>query len=311
MRALVFTAPQQVAVLDVESPTAISDEVLVDVAAVGVCGSDLHGISGAGWRQPPLVLGHEIAGTDPSGRRVAVNPLASCGECDSCLRGRPNLCRDRRLVGVHRPGGFAQQVAVPSRSLHELPATLGWDAAALIEPLANVVHAHALSGGLRGVRVGVIGAGALGLLYAALAAVDQPSLLTVADPSERRLEVATAVGAHQVVERLSGEYDVVLDAVGIAQTRQDSTQMLRPGGLAIWLGLAQPTVVLDANALVRDEKQILGSFAYTDAEFGEAVRRTGDLDLSWATSVPLEESAAVFLDLAAGRSDIVRAVIRP
>ena len=311
MRALVFTAPHEMDVLDVDEPTPESDEVVIKVEAVGVCGSELHSISGTGWRQPPLVMGHEVAGTDPDGRRVAINPLAACGRCDSCERGASNLCRVRKLLGVQRPGGYAELVAAPRESLHVIPDELSWAEAALIEPLANAVHASRLAGSLEGARVGIIGAGALGLLCTAVISQAHPSDVTVADPSRGRLAVAEQVGAHNVTDRLVDEYDVIIDAVGAAVTRVDSIDRIRPGGTAVWLGLAQPEVTLDGNAIVREEKRVVGSFAYSDAEFAEAIRLSGLTDLSWTTSVALEDSAGVFLDLVAGRSDIVRAVIRP
>lgn len=311
VRALVFTAPNQMDVLDVDEPSAGDGEVLVRVEAVGVCGSELHSISGSGWRQPPLVMGHEVVGTDPDGRRVAINPLVACRQCDSCLRGASNLCRTRELLGVQRPGGYAELVAAPRDSLHLVPDELGWAEAALIEPLANAVHASRLAGPLGGARVAIIGAGALGLLCTAVVGHANPSALTVADPSKGRLTVAERVGALEVTDRLHEEYDVIIDAVGASVTRVDSIERLRPGGTAIWLGLAQQEATLDGNAIVRSEKRVLGSFAYSDAEFGEAIRLSTLTDLGWTTSVALEESAAVFLDLVAGRSDIVRAVIRP
>lgn len=311
MRALVFTAPRRMDVLDVADPVPSADEVVIDVEAVGICGSELHGISGAGWRRPPLVMGHEIVGVDPTGRRVAVNPLLACGSCDACARGQENLCRTKQLVGVQRPGGFAERVAVPHETLHDIPESLSWGEAALIEPLANAVHACRLVGPLGGARVAVIGAGALGLLCAAVAAQDSPAQLTVADPSAPRLAVATAVGADEVTSRLDGEFDVVIDAVGAPATRNDSIARLRAGGTAVWLGLAVPEVAIDGNAVVRDEKRVLGSFAYDGAEFAEAIALAPLTDLSWTTSVGIEESAAVFMELSEGRSDIVRAVIRP
>ena len=311
VRALVFTGINQMELLDVDEPVPSSDEVLVSVESVGVCGSELHGISGGSWRQPPLVMGHEIAGVDPDGRRVVINPLSACGSCDSCERGQTNLCRKRVLLGVQRPGGFAEYVAAPRAGLHVLPEEVGWEAAALIEPLANAVHATRLAGDLSGARVAVIGAGALGLLCTAVVATQSPSWITVADLSISRLAVAKSVGASSTTGRLDGEYDVVIDAVGVQASRTDSLDRLRPGGTTVWLGLAHAEATLHGNAVVREEKRVTGSFAYTNAEFAEAIRLAALTDLTFATSVALEDSAQVFLDLVAGRSDIVRAVIRP
>src|SRR5690349_18248466 len=126
MRALVFTAPSVVELLDVPPPRADGDGVLLDVRAASICGSELHGFRQVGFRQPPLIMGHEFTGTTADGRRVVVNPLISCGRCDLCRRGCPQICRQRELLGVQRPGGFAEQVVVPPSALYDLPAGMGW-----------------------------------------------------------------------------------------------------------------------------------------------------------------------------------------
>src|SRR5215213_4965242 len=101
MRALVFTKPGTVELLDAPDPEPAAGEVLVKVRAVGICGSELHGIRSAGFRRPPLIMGHEFAGSTADGRRVTVNPLLSCGVCDLCLMGRDHLCRERAILGIH------------------------------------------------------------------------------------------------------------------------------------------------------------------------------------------------------------------
>ena len=130
MKALVFTAPGVVEIQEVPDVVAGDGEVVVHVDRAGICGSELHGIQTPGFRVPPLVMGHEFVGRLDDGRRVAINPLTSCGECDLCRRGRTQLCRSRQLLGVHRAGGFAERVAVPQNAVHEIP-----------EPIANAVHA--------------------------------------------------------------------------------------------------------------------------------------------------------------------------
>src|SRR3954464_15768609 len=164
VRAMVFTKPGVVEMLDVDQPKAGPGEVLVQVAACGICGSELHGISKPGFREPPLVMGHEFSGTTPDGRRVTVNPVVSCGSCDLCRLGREQLCRSRAIIGIHRPGAFTSQVAVPESAAHELPEGLWWEQAALIEPLANAVHAWALAGATTDARVGILGAGTIGVV---------------------------------------------------------------------------------------------------------------------------------------------------
>lgn len=311
MRALVFTAPSVVELLDVERPTASAGNVLVDVRAAGICGSELHGFHSVGFRKPPLVMGHEFAGVTPEGRRVVVNPLISCGTCDLCGRGAPQLCRHRELLGVHRPGGFAEEVAVPESALHDLSPDMDWETATLVEPLANAVHAwtHVESQAPR--KVAVIGAGPIGLVVLLVARDSGVDDITVVDRSTSRLELAAALEATRCSTELAGEFDVIVDAVGAAATRSVAVDLLRPGGTTVWLGLAEDATNFSGNGLVRGEKHVVGSFTYTPRDFAEALARAEHLDLGWTTSVAMADAEATFMRLADGASDPVKAVIRP
>jgi len=311
MRAMVFTRPGVVEMLDVEEPQPGPDEVVLSVALAGICGSELHGIGKPGFRQPPLVMGHEFAGVTDEGRRVTVNPIGHCGDCDLCRVGSDNLCRNRAIVGIHRAGAFAERVAVPAGLLHALPDSLSWEAAAMVEPLANAVHAWNLAGAPRDARVGVIGAGTIGLVSLLAAQAGGAGEVTVVDPSTDRQQLAQKLGATAVGAQLEGEYDVVIDAVGLPVTHQASVDRLRPGGVTVWLGLMSDEAAFDSMALVRTEKTVRGSFAYTDKEFAAAIDLAADVDLAWGEVFPLERGAEIFTDLMNGRSDVVKALLRP
>jgi threonine dehydrogenase-like Zn-dependent dehydrogenase len=323
VKALVFTAPGQVELLDVPEPDPAPGEALVEVRAAGICGSELHGARRPGFRQPPLIMGHEFAGTGAGGEAVVVNPILSCGRCAECRRGLRHVCREREIIGVHRAGGFAERVAVPASALRPLPPGLPWEAAALIEPAANAVHAWNQAGralgasgapgadGARGARVAVIGCGAIGLLCAATALSGGAGRVEVTDLSPARLAAAQRLGAQVAGPGLSGEYDVVIDAVGSAATRAASVAHQRPGGVAVWLGLAEEEAGFDANALIRSEKRVLGSFAYRDEEFAQATARIGDWDLTWAAGYPLAAAAGVFTDLMNGGLHPLKALLLP
>lgn len=310
MRALVFTAPGVVELQDVPRPLTGDGELVLDVKAAGICGSELHGFRSVGFRTPPLVMGHEFAGTTADGRRVVVNPLLSCGACDLCRRGLPQVCRSRRLLGLNRSGGFAEQVSVPVSAVHEMPDTLSWEGAALVEPLANAAHAWRRAGGEAGARTAIIGAGTIGLVCTLWAVRAGAGDVTVVDRSASRLQVAARVGATATATELDGEYDLVIDAVGSAQTRGSAVTHLRPGGTTVWLGLAETQAELDGPDLVRAEKTVMGSFAYHPQDFQAALAAAPELDLGWATPIGLEDSARVFLHLAEGALDPVKAVIR-
>lgn len=310
MRALVFTRPGVVEVLDVAEPVVGDDEVVVEVAAAGICGSELHGIGKPGFRTPPLVMGHEFAGTTADGRRVTVNPIVHCGRCDLCLGGLTQICRRRTIVGIHRPGAFAERVSVPRSMVHELPADMAWERAAMVEPLANGVHAWALAGKPEGARVGVIGAGTIGLVSYLAARHGGAGEIVVADLAPDRLSAARKLGA-ETATALEGEFDVVIDAVGLAATHAASVERLRPGGTAVWIGLMGTDPAFDTADFVRTEKRVIGSFAYTDAEFGAAVALACRVDLGWVEVFPLSQGAEIFTELMHGRTDVVKALLTP
>lgn len=308
MKALVFTAAGVVEYLDRPEPVLKEGETLVTVRSSAICGSELHGFRSLGFRMPPLIMGHEFAGVASDGRRVVVNPLLSCGECGYCAGGQPQLCAERQLIGVNRDGGFAEHVAVPSTALRSLPEEVSWLDAALIEPLANAVHAVSLAGEAAG-RVGVIGAGPIGLVCG-LVARALGSDVTVTDVSAERRATAAALGL-VAAERLDGDFDAVIDAVGVPASRHSAVAACRPGGTAVWVGLAVDNVELSGNAIVRGEKKVVGSFAYSCAEFDRAIELATRLDLSWSTAIPLSRSQEVFYALAAGDRSMVKAVIVP
>jgi 2-desacetyl-2-hydroxyethyl bacteriochlorophyllide A dehydrogenase len=311
MKALVFTGPGAVELRDVPEPEPADGEVVVHVRSAGICGSELHGVRHPGFRVPPLIMGHEFAGVSDFGDPVIVNPVLSCGQCGLCRNGRRQLCRRRALLGVHRSGGFAERVAVPKRALRPLPETLTWDGGALVEPAANAVHAWRLSGASEGADVAVLGCGAIGLLCLLIALAEGAASVTVTDLSPDRLALAKTLGATATGLQEEGEYDAIFDAVGSAATREQSMRHQRPGGVSVWLGLAEPAASFDGNALVREEKRITGSFAYTDAEFDRAAELVRAWDLSWVTGYPLGDGAEIFTSLMNGASRPVKAMLRP
>ena len=287
---------------EVDAPTAGEGEVVLEVAATGICGSELEGVrTPNSTRVPPLVMGHEIVGC-PIGTNqlVAVNPLLSCGLCDQCEAGRTNLCRHRQLVGLHRPGGFAELVAVPASRCRPLPDGLDIGFAVLAEPLANGLHAvrqaeRQLDGVPR--SLGVIGAGMLGIASAFAAIRAGVAEVTVADLSEERRSLAAETMDVTGTARLEGEFDAVVDAVGVGATRADAVDRLRAGGVAVWIGLQDPDPGFDSLALVREERMVCGTYAYLDAEFEEAIKLCCGADPRWVERVQLASAAERFTEL--------------
>jgi threonine dehydrogenase-like Zn-dependent dehydrogenase len=228
-----------------------------------------------------------------------------------CRRGLDHLCRSRSIIGIHRSGGFGERVAVPTGQLHVIPKSLSWDSAALIEPLANAVHAWDMVAGQKPQRVGVIGAGSIGLVCLLVARHGGAADVVVADTSSARLELALTLGATRTVEKLEGEFDAIFDCVGLPATRAISVDRLRPGGRSIWLGLMKRDPGFDSLGLIRQEKTVMGSFAYAAHQFVKAVDLASVVNLSWGKSFPLDDGVKIFTQLMDGRTDVTKALLRP
>src|ERR1041385_3251328 len=209
MRALLLSKPAHLEIADLPMPSPGPDEVLVRVAACGICGSDVHGYDGSsGRRIPPLVMGHEAAGTVAEigsrveglarGDRVTFDSTLYCGDCDFCRRGEVNLCDRRQVIGVscqdfRRAGAFAEFVVVPSRIVYRLPDSLPFTEAAMLEAVAVALHAVSLAPAAADAVV--VGAGMIGLLIVQALRVAGCSRVLVTDVDESRLKLAEKLGA--------------------------------------------------------------------------------------------------------------------
>ena len=303
MRALVWTAPRSVELRDEPEPVASEGETVVTVLATGVCGSDLNGVRGLSKRRiPPLILGHEATVRDDKGKLFVAFPLATCGRCDRCLEGATNLCSDRSLLGLHRPGTFAERVAVPVHNLIPVPPGLGIVPASLTEPLATAMNIARTEGVFAGRTVLVIGCGSIGLL-ATYAFSRLGATVHATDPVEGRRAVAQELGANAVLAT-SGEvtpeaYDIVVDAVGIAATWALAVASVRTGGSIAIVGLGQPEGLVPMGAVVQRGITLRGYYAYTRDDFDAALHllASSPPPLEWVQPVPLEEGAEVLLRL--------------
>lgn len=305
-----------------------SGEVVLRPGAVGICGSEVEGYLGRmGNRTPPLVMGHEFAGEvvgageaagEWLGRRVAVNPLVSCGHCRLCRSGLGNVCPNRVFIGIHQDGAFADLVRAPSSSLRALPDELDIRTGALVEPLANGVHAVRL--GLTGQpadSVAVIGAGTIGLVTLQAALLNEIPSVAVIEPIAARRERARTLGAHSVhadagdARAVADElgFDLILDAAGAQATRAMAIDLVRPGGRVVCIGLAANDTTLPFHIVVREQITIIGSYAYTMADFERALHwlageraSIGEL----APVLPLEDGPDAFARLAQSPPDQVK-----
>jgi len=303
MKALVYVGDAKVRQLEVDAPRPAAGEVLVRVLQAGVCGTDMCVVRDERPKaEAPMTLGHEFVGLrEDTGERVIVNPLLACGHCRSCGEGRAHLCASRQVIGVHRNGGFADAVAVPEGNL--VPAGRATiTQAAMADPIATALHAYRLAADAIGSGpVAILGAGSIGLSLLFVLKRFGVKDITVTDLSPERRAFADAGGADRTAEAIDGSYDAIFDSVGAAATRRDAALKVRPGGVAVLVGLHSADLSFPAGPLIGGERTVKGSFGYTPDEFREAVSMLPDLDTQWVHAVPFAEAERMFTRLLEGR----------
>lgn len=320
MRALLWTGPMAAEVTEQPEPVVPPGSELVEVVCCGVCGSDLHGYRGhSPVRTPPLVLGHEVVGT-AGAELVVVNPLVGCGQCRLCADGLPNLCPRRGLLGLDRPGAFAERVVAPAANLIPVPPGLDPLVAALTEPLATPLGALSRLE-LREAVVLVAGCGPIGLLSAWVARRLGAAFVAAFDVDARRVEAARTVTDFASVDaaeasRLAREagggvgVDVGIDAVGVEATTRALVESARPGGRVLVIGLGTTEARIPIGTLVRWGIELTGVYAYTPDDFRAAVAMLaeGPPPAEWIATEPLADGPRVLSDLASGRDARVKVV---
>lgn len=283
MRAAVLHPPGEIRIEQRERPAPGPREVLVQVTAVGVCGSDVHyyehGRIGPMVVEAPMVLGHESAGRvvelgegasrHSVGDRVTLEPGVPCGRCRECRGGRYNLCEDVRFFATPPiDGAFADFVAIHEDFAFALPDSLSDEEGALMEPLSVGIWACRKAGVSAGDRVLVTGAGPIGLLAMQCALAYGATEVTVSDVNEQRLQVAERTGATRVLTPRDGlelEADALIECSGHPDALRDGIAALRPAGTAVLVGMGpeeQGTVPL--SVIQRREIWVTGTFRYAN-----------------------------------------------
>lgn len=333
MKALVYTQPRELQLQTRPYPALAEGEVVLKIEAVGICGSDMHAWHGHDpRRQPGLVLGHEFvgcivgsaAGGYEPGTRWTGNPLITCGVCEYCVQGRNNLCTDRTMVGMTRPGAYAEYMSLPASSLVAIPQDMPARTAALTEPAATAWHAinlsmRALVRPLHECRVLVIGGGAIGMLAALLYRRLGVTRLAVTELNpRRRATLEKAVGCEVIdpgaAPLQESTFDHVMDAVGAKMTRQQALAAIKPGGVLMHVGLQDWASEIDMRKLTLAEITLLGTYTYTTADLRATVAalHQGQFgDLSWIEERALSDGPQAFIDLDSGASAAPKIVLRP
>jgi threonine dehydrogenase-like Zn-dependent dehydrogenase len=326
MRALVLESFGRIQLAERATPEPGPGESLIQVTATGICGSDLHGYTGAnGRRAPGQVMGHEssgvLAGSGPGpaghlapGHPVTFNPVLACGACPQCRAGHGHQCARRRVIGVNPEiqAAFAELVVVPTANLVPLPAGLPVELGALIEPLAVAYHA-ARRGGVRdGDDVLVLGGGPIGQSAVLAARSLGAGRILVSEPQPARRALCESLGAiaidpaddlaGQVSEVFGGPASVALDAVGVTASVRGGLAATRLSGTVVLVGMGSPDIGLSAFEISTKERSLIGSFTYTADEFTAMAAWTGGraglLRRLVEKIVPAEQAGAAFAELA-------------
>jgi L-iditol 2-dehydrogenase len=343
MKALLLSEYKHLAIADLPDPAPAAGEVLIRVAACGICGSDVHGYDGSsGRRIPPIVMGHEAAGVVAqvgegvtgyhAGDRVTFDSTVYCGTCEFCQRGDVNLCNNRQVVGVscgdyRRAGAFAEYVIVPERILYRLPDNLSFADAAMLEAVSVAIHAVRVAEVAGGETALVIGAGMIGLLILQAARASGCSRVFVTDVDATRLELARSLGADAVIESPGDSLqarieqltdgrgaDVVFEAVGRPETVAAAIDSTRKGGTVALVGNISPEVSIPLQKVVTRQIRLQGSCA-SAGEYPQAMEwiAAGKIKVApLITAVaPLDEGPSWFARLYAREPNLMKVVLDP
>ena len=340
MQAIVFYGKHQLALEDVPEPSLAPGEVLVRVAACGICGSDLHGYLGHSPRRDrsvPLIMGHEftgqVAAVGPGatgdlaeGERVVVHPQISCGRCRACRAGLSNICPNMSILGIERAGAFAEYVAVPADRLFRLPADLSDQDGALVETLSIQVHLFRQVPRPLLRTVVVLGSGPQGLFAVQLARLAGASQIIATDLIPHRMQLAKQMGATTV---LRGDEDVVgrvleltngwgadfiVDAAGAPATRRQGIAALAPGGSLGLVGLLPGETPVEFNAVVNRELVVRGSYSCTDDDLARSLELLASQQITLEGMLelaPLREGVSCFERLLDPMSGLTKVVLQP
>ena len=343
MKSLLLTSYNHLEIADMPVPAIGPNEVRVRVETCGICGSDVHGYDGStGRRIPPIVMGHEAAGTVAAvgaavhdyakGDRVTFDSTVYCGKCEFCARGQINLCDNREVIGVscgeyRRHGAFAEYVVVPERILYHLPAAFSFADAAMLEAVSVGVHAIKVAEVKGGETALVVGAGMIGLLTMQAARAAGCSRVFITDVDASRLLLAKDVGADEAIHlsgaelvaevlRLTGGrgVDLAFEAVGRNETVAAAIDCTRKGGTVTLVGNIAPEVTLPLQKVVVRQIRLQGSCA-SSGEYPEAIQliASGKMQVKpLITAVAsLEEGPRWFARLHAGEPNLMKVILTP
>lgn len=337
MRAVVFLGQKDIEVQQCPDPVPGEGEVLVEVEACGICGSDLHAYK-TGMYAPGLIIGHEFSGMVKAvglgvtrfkpGDKVTANSGLGCGQCFLCRSGKENLCEKSFRLGVTEDGAMAEMVKVPEASLYHIPDSLPVKEACLTEPFSIALHGLDQSQFRPGDRVVIIGAGSIGLCLLQVLKLAGAGAVWVTEPNAFRADIARQFGADLVLnpqktnpfsvlsDLTSGMMpDIVFECVGLPETVAQAPGLVRRGGQVVILGICDQAVEMDFLNVISNELDIQTAYYSRASDFEKAIHfmakgslRAGPLITS---QVPLERVKESFESLLSPDSSHVKIVVCP
>ena len=343
MKALLLEEYKKLTVTDMPQPKCGDHDVLVQVKACGICGSDIHGFDGAsGRRVPPLIMGHEAAGVAAKtgtavssvkeGDRITFDSMVSCGECYFCERSEKNLCENRRVLGVscedyRQHGCFAEYAVVPEHIVYPMPDNLPFEHAAMIEPVSVAVHAVKRTPIAKGDTAAVIGSGMIGLLVVQALKAAGCSKVIAVDLADEKLKLAQELGADLGINPKTTDAvkvireathgrgaDIAMEVVGATATVKTAIEATRKGGSVTLIGNLAPEVDFPLQSVVTRELTIYGSCA-SNGEYPECIdllsRGIIKVDPLISAKDTLEEGPKWFDRLYAAEPGLMKVILQP
>ena len=343
MKALMLQEYHHFVYQDVPEPEIGAEEVLIQVKACGICGSDVHGMDGStGRRIPPLIMGHEASGVITqvgeqvkdfaAGDRVTFDSTIYCGECFFCRKGQINLCDNRKVLGVscqeyRHHGAFAEYVAVPQRILYRLPETVSFEQAAMVEPVSIAFHAEALTPVSLNDTAVVVGSGMIGLLLIQALSLAGCGQIIAVDLAPEKLAMASQAGADVTLQadqtdvaaevfKLTGHRgaDIAFEVVGNTAALNTAAAAVRKGGTITLIGNLSPTVDLPLQTIVTRQIRVQGSCA-SNGEYPSCLDMIAagriNVDMLISKIAPLSEGAIWFQKLYNGEDNLMKVILEP
>jgi L-iditol 2-dehydrogenase len=337
VKQAVLTGNEQIEMGVAPRPAPGPNQVLIEIAACGICGSDLHIYKGGHPTiKPPTVMGHEFAGrivevgqavkTFQVGDYVAGIPGVGCGTCEPCVQGKFNLCRELKVIGGYYPGAFAEYTLVPESNLVKIPEHFTAVEGAMIESVAVAVHVVRRMESIAGKKFAVLGAGPIGILVIQVLKAFGAKLVITSDPIEGRREIAGQLGAdivinpmnEQVEERVRKEVgdlglDGAVDCAGIELTFHQALNITKNGGEIVITALFGKNPEFPIRLLQRGEKKLLGTQMYVKEDFETAIQLVNDgkvkLDSMVTHQFDLDHTAEAFRVASSRSADVGKVVI--